>query len=168
MTADSSGRLGIGVRRRDLHERLGTLSAFTQRGRTSTRTLDTHQDFSPGLRLPDTPSQFPLHPHQHQAVLCIRHGTRTRQHAERCVGSRGEVGRAERRPASLLRRRGGVADGDPRFCMSAFYRRVSPRVCARTAPHRTRNTRCATLSHLRLQHYVEPLGHSDSTLDSTD
>jgi len=62
-------------------------------------------------------------------------------------------------------------------CISTIVRMNKGGACARVrvlvrawreAWKRTRDKVCNALSPLRLQHYVEPLGHPDSTLDSTD
>lgn len=108
---------------------------------------------------------------------CPRGGVRTNQHAGN--------GRAMKTSgvATLPNALPGVAAPIPREgLLMGFFTLVCMRVslvrCATgfarvlhpncTATEHERYTLHATFSHLRLQHYVEPLGHPDSTLDSTD
>lgn len=127
-----------------------------------------------------TPSQFLPHPHTNTHTgwfPCTRGGARTNQHAGngRSMKTSGVATLPNALPgvAAPIPREGLLMGFFPLVCMrvslvrcaTGFARVLHPNC---TATEHERYTLHATFSHLRLQHYVEPLDHPDSTLDSTD
>lgn len=83
MTAVERRSLGDGERDRRCHTNDAHIHRCSRgRGRTPTQMPDAHRDFSPGHRLLGTPSHSVLHPHTHQAGLCVRDGSRTNPHID--------------------------------------------------------------------------------------
>lgn len=154
-----------------------TSSAFIWRGRTPTQKSDAHQDFGPGSRLPGTPSQF-YSTHTHTGLFPVYVVVHAQTNTRTIVDPRKGVGPTTLPNATGRRCSGtacGVADGVPCLCVYVLLvcvcvgSRLRAYVRLNCTGHRTRDTRCALRSLTSwLQHYVEPLGHPDSTLDSTD
>jgi len=152
-----------------------TSSAFIRRGRTPTQKSVAHQDFGPGSRLSGTPSRFHS-THTHTGLFSVYVVVHAQTNTWTIVDPWKGVGPTTLPNATGRRCSGtvcGVADGVSRLCayvlLICMSGVASVRVCLNCTGHRTRDTRCALRSLTSwLQHYVEPLGHPDSTLDSTD